>query len=82
MLSKNQIKFVNSLKQKKFREEHQLFIAEGTKIVSELIESEIKIRQLFATPDFFQTHKSGFAFNHVIKCMMVHTVNSYIDFIL
>ena len=57
MLSKNQIKFVNSLKQKKFREEHQLFIAEGTKIVSELIESEIKIRQLFATPDFFQTHK-------------------------
>ena len=37
MLSKNQIRFIASLRQKKFRDEHQLFIAEGPKIVQELL---------------------------------------------
>lgn len=54
MLSKNQIKFVNSLKQKKFIQEHNLFIAEGTKIVSELLSSKIVVRQIYATSDFFR----------------------------
>jgi RNA methyltransferase, TrmH family len=55
MLSKNQIKFVNSLKQKKFREEHGLFIAEGTKIVPELMNSEIKVKQIYAVSDYLRT---------------------------
>jgi TrmH family RNA methyltransferase len=54
MLSKNQIKFVNSLKQKKFREEHNLFIAEGTKIVSELLNSGIVVKQVFATSEYLR----------------------------
>jgi len=57
MISKNQLKFVNSLKQKKNREEHNLFIAEGTKIISELLQSRIKIKQLFATKDFFSQYE-------------------------
>lgn len=56
MLSKNQAGFVNSLKQKKFREEHQLFIAEGVKIVPELFSSSVKVKQVFATPEFFKKH--------------------------
>jgi TrmH family RNA methyltransferase len=52
MLSKNQIKFVNSLKQKKFREQHGLFIAEGVKIVSELLGSSITVKQLYSTSSF------------------------------
>ena len=55
MLSKNQIKFVNSLKQKKFREEHNLFIAEGTKIVSELLNSSIAVKQIYATSEFLRS---------------------------
>ena len=55
MLSKNQIKFVNSLKQKKFREEHNLFIAEGTKIVPELLNSSIVVKQVFATSEFLRS---------------------------
>lgn len=54
MLSKNQIKFVNSLKQKKFILEHNLFIAEGTKIVSELLNSAVVVKQIYATSDFFR----------------------------
>ncbi len=59
MLSKNQIKFVNSLKQKKYREEHQLFIAEGAKIVPELLNSRIVVKQVFATSDFLRAHPIG-----------------------
>jgi TrmH family RNA methyltransferase len=54
MLSKNQISFVNSLKQKKFREEHQLFIAEGAKIVPELLTSGIEVKQIYATSEFLR----------------------------
>ncbi|MCO4822807.1 MAG: RNA methyltransferase [Flavobacteriaceae bacterium] len=48
MLSKNQIKLVNSLKQKKYRFEHQLFIAEGFKTVNELINSSFELQQLYS----------------------------------
>lgn len=37
MLSKNQIKFINSLKLRKYRKRHSLFLAEGEKIVFDLI---------------------------------------------
>ncbi len=52
MLSKNQIKLINSLKIKKFRDQHNLFIAEGTKIVPELMTSAIKVKNIFATKMF------------------------------
>ena len=54
MLSKNQIKFVNLLKQKKYIQEHNLFIAEGTKIVTELLNSKIQVKQIYGTSDFFR----------------------------
>jgi RNA methyltransferase, TrmH family len=37
MLAKNTISFVSSLQQKKFRNLHQLFVAEGEKIVNEIL---------------------------------------------
>jgi len=49
MLSKKQIKLIGSLKFKKFRVKHNLFIAEGVKTVSELLGSPLEIRLLFAT---------------------------------
>ena len=57
MLSKSQITFINSLKQKKYREEHQLFIAEGAKIVPELLNSTIVVKQVFATSEFLRSTK-------------------------
>ena len=35
MVSKNQIKLITSLQQKKYRQIHQLFIAEGVKVILE-----------------------------------------------
>lgn len=57
MLSKSQISFINSLKQKKYREEHQLFIAEGAKIVPELLNSSVVVKQIYATSEFLRNNK-------------------------
>lgn len=49
MLSKNQIKLITSLQQKKYRKQHQLFIAEGKKVIEELLFSNFELEQLFVT---------------------------------
>lgn len=46
-LSKNQLKTITSLNQKKYRTAHQLFVAEGTKIVAEFLNSNLELEQLF-----------------------------------
>lgn len=51
MLSKSQIRFVTSLKQKKFRKQHGVFVVEGTKSVEEFIRSDYEVQSLFITPD-------------------------------
>ena len=57
MLSKNQIKFLTALKQKKFREEHRLFIAEGNKIISELLNSSIRVKEVYVIPTALENLK-------------------------
>ena len=53
MISKNQIKEVNALHLKKFRDEHNLFIAEGVKIIEEIIlQCPQLIKELFVTNDY------------------------------
>ena len=46
-ISANKIKFVRSLAQKKFRDEHSLFVAEGEKIVAEAQASGYKIEEIY-----------------------------------
>ncbi len=53
MITKNQIKYINSLQQKKFRVENQSFIVEGSKSVLELLKSDFKTEMLFVTEEFF-----------------------------
>ena len=49
MLSKSHLKLINSLKHKKFRSSHKLFVAEGKKSIQELIKSGISLVQLYTT---------------------------------
>ena len=51
-LSKNHIKLITSLQQKKYRQKHKLFVAEGVKVVNELLNSNFEVEQLFFTSDF------------------------------
>jgi TrmH family RNA methyltransferase len=58
MLSKNQKKLIASMAQKKQRDSHQLFLAEGPKIVSELLEaglqpSLIAHTEKWSLPDYY-----------------------------
>ncbi|MEE9406875.1 MAG: RNA methyltransferase [Polaribacter sp.] len=51
-ISKNQLKLITSLSQKKYRQKHKLFIAEGIKVVNELLNSTFKVEALFCVDDF------------------------------
>lgn len=65
LVSASQVKLVRSLRQKKYRDIHHLYVAEGDKIVLELIRSsmipgsDVSIRQLFATGDWIESHRGG-----------------------
>jgi TrmH family RNA methyltransferase len=57
MLSKNRIKHINSLKINKYRKIHNEFVAEGTKIVMDLINSELLIKEIFSTKEWFDKYR-------------------------
>nr|WP_315199737.1 RNA methyltransferase [uncultured Flavobacterium sp.] len=54
MLSKNQIKLISSLQQKKYRFANQLFFAEGVKVIQELVKSNFELEHLYTTKDDFK----------------------------
>ena len=56
MITKNTVKFIQSLKQQKYRKEHQLFVVEGRKMVEELLYSRFDIDYLFATEKYLIEH--------------------------
>ncbi|WP_366185145.1 RNA methyltransferase [Flavobacterium ovatum] len=53
MVSKNQIKLITSLQQKKYRVAHQMFFAEGVKGIQELLNSNFELVHLFTTKNDF-----------------------------
>ena len=53
MVSKNQIKLIKSLQQKKYRLVNELFIAEGVKVIQELLQSNFELEHLFITETIF-----------------------------
>jgi len=58
MLSKPKIKYIQTLGQKKFREKERMFIAEGPKLVKELMESNTaKIQEIYALKDWIGGNK-------------------------
>ncbi len=54
MVSKNQIKLITSLQQKKYRIVNQLFFAEGVKVIQELLESNFELEHLYTTQNDFE----------------------------
>ena len=57
MLSKNKIKYIHSLSVKKIRNEEGLFVAEGNKIVADML-PYFDCELLVAAPQWLETHKS------------------------
>jgi|SRR5690625_1290578 len=59
MLSKNQIKLINQLNQKKYRKKHRLFFAEGIKTIKELLNSAYELEVLYTTADVLFTQNAN-----------------------
>jgi TrmH family RNA methyltransferase len=47
MVSKNQIKLITGLQQKKYRKQYELFIAEGIKVIQELLNSNFELHHIY-----------------------------------
>ena len=60
MLSKNNIKFINSLRVKKYRNENGYFIAEGERLVDDIINSTIRIKTLYHTKNWTDREVASF----------------------
>ena len=56
MLSKNKLKYIRSLSQKKYRDADNVFIAEGPKVVGDLLGS-FPCKLLLGTADYLASHK-------------------------
>ena len=52
-LSKNHLKLITSLSQKKYRHKYKLFIVEGIKVVQEFLNSSYELEILFSTESSF-----------------------------
>jgi TrmH family RNA methyltransferase len=59
MVSKNQIKLITGLHQKKQRFANQLFFAEGVKVIQELLQSNFELDHLYTTLNDFETVQSS-----------------------
>jgi len=60
MLTKNQIKLIHSLKQKKTRILHQMFVVEGVKVVQEFLNSNYELVEVFSTDTSYSKFTTNF----------------------
>lgn len=59
MLVKQKVKYIQTLGQKKFRDQEGLFIAEGPKLVKELLEADTaSVKEIFAVKDWIEDNKA------------------------
>lgn len=73
MLTKSDIKYIQSLCHKKFREEEQLFVVEGIKMVNELMmEQHQGVKKIYAVKEWELQYQSSFP-PHVIVQIIEET---------
>ena len=71
MITKNEIKFLKSLSQKKYRIQSQKFLVEGKRIVKELIQSNALIDQIYVSEDFINKNADFILFDSNINYEIV-----------
>ena len=58
MVSKNEVKYIQSLYHKKTRFEERLFVVEGPKLTGEVLQSTFTVRTIYATAEWLQANGS------------------------
>ena len=56
MLSRNEVKYIQSLYHKKTRDEEGLFIAEGIKLTNELLHTDFIIKKIYAVKEWIEVN--------------------------
>lgn len=59
MLTNNEVKLINSLVKKNFRQKYNKFIVEGIKITDEVLKSKIKVHKVYSTELIFEGFESA-----------------------
>jgi len=68
MLVKSQVKYIQSLGHKKHRDEDGVFIAEGPKLINELLNAtQLQPVNLFATREWLEANRSGIFEKEVVE---------------
>ena len=67
MISKNQLKLIRALGQKKYRKQYNQYLVQGEKNVLELLNSGLSVVHIFATPAFISAHQPALAAHQVIE---------------
>ena len=75
MLSKNQLKFIQGLKKKKIRQSERLFLAEGVKVVEELLRSSFILHKLYFTEAY--TNPLNVADYHLITDKELQLISDF-----
>lgn len=78
MVTKNQIKLISSLQQKKYRKQYGLFFVEGQKVIQELLDSDFVLEELFVTEAIFENiaHRTLISENDLKKISALATPNN------
>ena len=72
MIVKSRLKYINSLGEKKLRDADRVFIAEGPKIINELLgESSIEPQEIFALKEWIEKNRNSYpVFTEVDEVML------------
>ncbi|WP_425077384.1 TrmH family RNA methyltransferase [Psychroserpens sp. S379A] len=75
-ITKNEIKLIKSLSQKKFRQKEQLFLVEGIKGIREFLDSEFELYKLYATDAVFDVETTLISIKDLQKISALKTPNT------
>lgn len=78
MISKSEIKSITQLRQKKYRDSRNLFIAEGPKVIRELMAEGLKLNRFFSTEisEITASHHSHLTSQELKKISNLKTANT------
>ena len=79
MLAKSKIKYIQSLFHKKFRDEEHAFVAEGPKLIRELLFEKVNVLELFATREWIDENKK--MLNNVLATEITQQELEHISFL-
>ncbi|MFY7899152.1 MAG: TrmH family RNA methyltransferase [Chitinophagaceae bacterium] len=76
MLSKNEVKYIQSLCHKKQRNETGLFIVEGVKLIEELLTSNLEIQKIYALSSWLQEHQLYQSITTIVESFELEKISS------